>query len=331
VKPTVRFAALALITVIGLNACGGDSGETAGSGSAASADFPMTVSSCGENVTIAEPVERVVTLDASAVTLLHAAGGLDKLVHRFELEADVYPPGIAQALEGINRTQYERSELSKEAVLATDPDLIIGSPQPGMNTQSMNALGIAFVVPSGICGGTQFGETTGDGTEDFDDLFKDIETYGRVLGIEDRAKTSVDDLRARIAAVSSRAEAAADKPRTAGVVNITPGFPVGAYGTGSMSHTQLEALGIRNVFSDHTERIFDASSEAVIDRAPDVLIVLVFDQSAEEAKNGLLSLPGVSDMAAVRNDKILILDYYYSAASTLAVDGLEDLAEQLGL
>ncbi|MGH3982523.1 MAG: hypothetical protein ACRDST_07535 [Pseudonocardiaceae bacterium] len=68
------------------------------------------------------------TVDSSAVTFLYAAGGLDKLDTRFELEEDLYPPDIARALQGIKRTAYESGALSKEAVIATDPDLIIGAP-----------------------------------------------------------------------------------------------------------------------------------------------------------------------------------------------------------
>jgi hypothetical protein len=34
-------------------------------------------------------------------------------------------------------------------------------------------------------------------------------------------------------------------------------------------------------------------------------------------------------MKAARNGNIRVLDYYYSGASTLAINGLEDLAEQL--
>jgi iron complex transport system substrate-binding protein len=209
-----------------LGACGG---PPEGGEEPAGVGFPMTVSSCGEDVTVAEPVDRVVGVDASSVTLLAAAGGLDKLVHRFELEADVYPPDLAQALQGVDRTQYERGALSKAAVLANNPDLVIGAPQPGVDTESMGALAVPFVVPRGICGGTIFGATTGDGTEDFEDLFTDIETYGRLLGTQDRSTRSLDDLRARIAAVSADAQAAAEKPQTAAMINIY-GADVGGYG-----------------------------------------------------------------------------------------------------
>jgi iron complex transport system substrate-binding protein len=70
-------AAVALTAVIGLVACGDDgTNSSPASGQSASASFPMTVASCGQDVTVDKPVKRVVTTDSGAVSLVHAAGGL---------------------------------------------------------------------------------------------------------------------------------------------------------------------------------------------------------------------------------------------------------------
>jgi iron complex transport system substrate-binding protein len=321
-------AAVALTVVIGLSACGDDgTNSSPGSGQSA-ASFPMTVASCGQDVTVDKPVERVVTTDSGAVSLLHAAGGLDKVVARFELDDAPYPPEIARALKGIKRVEFKSGKLSKEAVVARKPDLIIGAPQPGVDTSSMAAEGIALLVPTGLCGGTLYAKTTGDGTEDFEDLFKDIDTYGRLLGTEQEAAAGIKDLRSRISAVGITAGDATDKPSTAGFLYVDDSS-TSAYGRASMSHAQLKALGITNVFADNPKRIFDVSRKTLIDRDPDVLVLLAFDQTDEQAKKALLRIPGVSQMKAVRNGKIRVLDYYYSGASTLAINGLEDLAKQL--
>lgn len=102
-----------------------------------------------------------------------------------------------------------------------------------------------------------------------------------------------------------------------------------AYGRASMSHTQLEALGIENVFDDIAERNTEVSSETLVERDPDVLVLLGFNQTDEEVEQALLDLAGVSEMKAVREGRFLVLDFFYSSGSTLAVDGLDDLAEQL--
>ena len=322
-------AAVALTAAIGLSACGDDgTNSPPASGQSASASFPMTVASCGQDVTVDEPVKRVVTTDSGAVSLVHAAGGLNKVVTRFELDDAPYPPDIARALKGIRRVEFKGGELSKEAVVARKPDLIIGAPQPGVDTSSMAAAGIPLLVPTGLCGGTLYAKTTGDGTEDFDDLFKDIETYGRLLGTEQEAAAGIKDLRSRISAVGTKARDATGKPSTAGFLYVDDSS-TSAYGRASMSHAQLKALGITNVFGDNPKRIFDVSRKTLIDRNPDVLVLLAFNQTDEQAKKALLSIPGASQMKAARNGNIRVLDYYYSGASTLAINGLEDLAEQL--
>lgn len=114
-----------------------------------------------------------------------------------------------------------------------------------------------------------------------DDVFSDIELYGRIFGTEDAAAAAVAELRGRVAAVEERF-ADAPQRRTAAVTDAEGGL--GSYGRLSIAHNQMQALGLRNVFADQPERFFEPNIEEIISRDPQVLILL-FDNVGETAEH----------------------------------------------
>jgi iron complex transport system substrate-binding protein len=98
-----------------------------------------------------------------------------------------------------------------------------------------------------------------------------------------------------------------------------------------MSDTQLETVGQTNVFADVNERYYDLSTEEIIARDPDVLILLHVEGEPEAVKRTFLANPGVDRMKAVRNDDILVLRFEFTDPPTpLSVEGLERIAKFAG-
>lgn len=193
----------------------------------------------------------------------------------------------------------------------------------------MGQVGIEMLHPSGYCGSDN-APGTSDGDSDFDDVYADIELYGRLLGTEDRASASVADLRERVDTVSTRVEADG-RDRSAAVLYATDAAPA-AYGSlDSMPDTQLEMLGLRNVFADVEKGFFEPGLEEIIKRNPDVLILLTFPtegQTDADVMRKFMALPGIRRITAVRNEDVLVQQFAYSAPSTLSVDGLENAARR---
>lgn len=107
-----------------------------------------------------------------------------------------------------------------------------------------------------------------------------------------------------------------------------------AAGNTSMEHTQLEILGLRNVFADTADQFIEPSLEELIARDPEVLI-LQYDfadgdgppKTFQQARQEFLALPGVREMQAVRDGAVVGVPVGETAADPLAVDGLATIDE----
>ncbi len=105
---------------------------------AAPADFPVTVSSAAGEVTILARPERIAVLSATHVETLYAMGAGDQIV-----AGDLFSnhPAEAAAL-----TRVDSFNLSVEAVVALDPDLVILSFDPVEAVPALEAVGIPTLL-----------------------------------------------------------------------------------------------------------------------------------------------------------------------------------------
>ncbi|PZF85902.1 ABC transporter substrate-binding protein [Jiangella anatolica] len=313
--------AVALVLVAA--ACGSDdTRETA----ATSGGYPVTVENCGVDVTFDAPPERVVLLESAPVTIMHELGVLDAAVLRagafpeeyYDDETDAAIAGIESLGEDLDTSGH--LQISQEVIIAQQPDLVMGLPD-GITREGLDGVGIEALVQPVMC-------PEGVDATTFDDVYEQIETYGRIFDRADEAGALVADLQARVAAVEESVAAAPE--RTAAVLYPTVGGGSGyAYGNRSMAHPQLEAAGFTNVFADVDERVFEVTLEQIIAADPDVLILLHVDGDPAAVKDAVVGLPGADDLRAVQNDDILVQLFNFTEPPTpLSIDGLERIAER---
>lgn len=97
-----------------------------------------------------------------------------------------------------------------------------------------------------------------------------------------------------------------------------------------MVQPQFDALGLRNLFEDNSERVFEVQPEVLIDLDPEVILVL-YQGKKEEVENAVTSLPGGDQISAVVDDQVIYLLFNFTEPATpLTVTGLEKLADELG-
>lgn len=321
---------VAVVAVGGMlffSACGGDVDST---GASTTGDFPMTIESCGRQITIEKPPERVVALGDNVVTLLATAGGLGKVVGlAAEPPLEIYSDAIRAVVAkvppiGAGETSSGALEVSLEEVIAKKPDLVVGnvSAESGITPDSLAQVGIPFVaLPSFCTDEAQRLQNAG-----FADVYSQVELYGRLFGDKDQAAATVADLRERVASVQKSVQGSSGRTGAVLFVDLANSPPY-AYGTDSMSDTQLETLGLSNVFGDVDKRVFESNIEEIIGRDPDVLILLHTEGAPEPIKSTFLANPGIDRMKAARNDDILVLRFEFTDPPTpLSVEGLERIA-----
>ncbi|OIJ25004.1 ABC transporter substrate-binding protein [Nocardioides luteus] len=320
IRPMIATAALVLTTT---TACGADATTT---GTDAARDgFPVTLENCGAQVTFDAPPERVVMLKSSAVPYLHALGVMDQVVARAgDYPADYYDAATRAELDDIPLLTDEMDtsghlQISKEVVIAEQPDLVIGEVD-NLSRDTLDAVDIDLLEEPAMCP---------EGVDDpgFEDVYSQLEAYGRVFDRTDEAAQAVTDLRRRVTDLETKK---VGKGRTAAVLYPTVGGGVTyAYGTRSMAHPQLEAAGFEDVFADVDERVFEVSTEDLLERNPDVLILLHNAGDPAMVEKSITQLAGAEDLTAVRNGDVMAqLFNFTEPPSALSVDGLERIIDR---
>jgi iron complex transport system substrate-binding protein len=323
IRPMIATAALVLTTT---TACG--AGSDTGTGTeAAEGGFPVTIENCGAEVTFDAPPERVVMLKSSAVPYLHALGVMDKVVARAgEYPADYYDSATRAELDDIPLLTDEMDtsghlQISKEVLIAEQPDLVLGEVD-NLSRDTLGAVDIDLLEEPAMCP---------QGVDDpgFDDVYSQLEAYGRVFDKQDEAAKAVADLRRRVTDLETEK---VGNGRTAAVLYPTVGGGVTyAYGTRSMAHPQLEAAGFEDVFADVDERVFEVSTEDLLERDPDVLILLHNAGDPAMVEESITRLAGAEDLTAVRNGDVMAqLFNFTEPPSALSVDGLERIIDRFG-
>ncbi len=301
-----------------LAACGGATTPTTTAPTAA-AVFPTTVQNCGEQVTITKEPQRIVTIGYESVELINAAGGAHRIVGTFDNTKD---PG-SPAFTAVSQPELASDkEPSTEDVLALRPNLVASYGLFDVSLPALQQAGAASLVVSGLCG--QHGGGQGDGAS-FDDIYGDIETYGRLFGTQPQAQTAVEQLKQRVAAVKK------DTSGKSAAHGYFYGSTFSTSGNQSMAQSQMNALGLRNIFADVAKDFIEANTEELIKRDPQIMILTYYvpDETFEQAKAKFLALPGAKDMQAVRNNQIIPLPYSQTQATVSAVTGLETIANGL--
>jgi len=198
-----------------------------------------------------------------------------------------------------------------EAIVALKPDLILAAFAQEEVVNTLRGMGYKVLVLD---------------PDNIDDILRDILLVGRVTDRNVEAAILVNDLKRRIDTVSRKVAGATSKPKVYYEVWYDPIWTVGSEG---WENELIEKAGGINIFADQKIKYFEASSEAIIQHNPDVIIFPLgragppFWGSFDQVK----ARPGWDAMNAVRNNRLYTIDEdIISRPGPRIVDALEALA-----
>lgn len=260
----------------------------------------------GNELTLPESMERLVSAAPSNTEILTALGVGDKII-----AADMYSfdAGVDAAICTI-----DMMNINLEEIIALEPDAVFlnGISMTGADDPyaALKEAGIAVIyIPS---------------ANSIDDIKADIAFIGQCVGAEDKAAEVVSDMETRIAAVEEKLSGA--EPKSV-YFEISAAPWCYTTGSGTFSDEMLTIAGGKNVFSDLTGWA-SISEEQVIEKNPDVIISTVAYEgySYEE----ILAREGWSAVNAVANGDVYLADANStSRASQNIAAGIEELAKIL--
>ncbi|MFY1692857.1 ABC transporter substrate-binding protein [Plantactinospora sp. WMMB782] len=292
---------------------------------AAPSTGPVTVTNCGVPVRVAEPPSRVVTLNQAATEIMLALGLQDRMVGTAYLDDTILPEyAAAYAKIPVLAKEYP----AKEKLIEATPDFVYASFASAFSDEGVGdrgaftGLGVGtYLSPAGCPTETRPSPLT------IDHVFGEIRDIAAIFGVPDRATALIDGQKARItAAVSSVRDAKETSVLWWDAGTDAPSVGACCGGPGMV----LAAIGVTNTFADITGSWGDTSWEKVIERDPDVIVLVDAEWDRAEAKRTFLTgHAALRDLPAVAGQRFVVIPFSETAAGVRNVLGVERLAKGL--
>ncbi|OED50197.1 ABC transporter substrate-binding protein [Rhodobacteraceae bacterium (ex Bugula neritina AB1)] len=306
-------------------------------------NFPLTLQNCGETVTFEAPVSSSVTVGQAATEVLFALGLGDKVLGTSVWFNDVLPE-YAEVNAKIDR--LADNDPSFESVVAKRPGLVaaqyewhVGPEGVVAKREQFHDLGIPTYVMPADCVGKD-NTTGGDGTRTqmftTESLYQGIEELAAIFGEAEKGAELVADYKAREAAAVAKAQEVALEGASAVFWFSSPEMESDPFVAGQKGAPgyMMQQLGLKNVI-DTDEEWPTVGWETIAKANPTVIVIARMDRRRfaaddyEKKLEFLNSDPVASQMDAVKNGRIVVMDAQAMDATIRAIPALEDLAAEL--
>ncbi len=342
-KISTLFTAIVLTLTFLLTGCGT---EPAAQNSASASDsektatsYPLTV----KNYTKAEGAaewqektiifeqapERIVATTRTAAEFLIHLGLADKIVG----VGGVFGKPDESVSQEFNKLKnLGKSYITKEVAMSVNPDFIFGrgglfdNADWGVGTvDALNQMGInTYVMESSVPGGT------------FDSIYKDIETIGKIFGVQEKAQEFAAELKGRQEKVQNALKVIKQDKTFAYIHSSEPeSLSVYAAYNDTFFSDMFKMLKLKNVFEKEQGEI---SVEALIEQNPNILVTLHWDTEGEAATQkdenatikNIMTNAKLESLDAVKNKQVFVANYnHLFGYSYQTLDGVEKLAKEL--
>ncbi|EPR77514.1 ABC transporter (iron.B12.siderophore.hemin), periplasmic substrate-binding component [Leifsonia rubra CMS 76R] len=293
------ISATVVAIVLGASGCA-TQGDAATADPATGANYPLTITNCGNDLTIESEPASILTIGTSALSLLDAAGAADRIVARSGEFGAELPDGLSVDLAEV--PILDPSDPTTEKIVGAQADVVVGYGLFNSTDEDLAATGVTNIVIDGECSH----DAALTGSTDFDAIFADIERLASVFGTQDVAAENVAGLRAELDGLD--ADATAGEPQSAAVVYyFSPASTLSARGGQGIANDILARAGLTNVYEAEPSVYLETNVETLLDADPAVIVLAygLYGEDFETAKALLLSEPGTSDLTAVRNNAVI--------------------------
>ncbi|GAB2817499.1 ABC transporter substrate-binding protein [Streptomyces chlorus] len=330
-----RPTALALVLAFAATGCGADVSSEGGKGDgvrASDSHYPVTVENCGEKKTYERAPRRVVTNDVGITEIMFALG-LEDHMAGYVMPDDKGDLTTVPWKDGYRKTKWlSKERINKELVLDAGADLVFAGWNYGFNEgegftpAALQRVGIDSYLLSESCRNGQ-GKARGV-MPPLDALYTDLRNLGKVFDVEDRAETLVTSFREQVAEAQAKALKGADRPR---VFLYDSGqdkpFTSGAY---AGPQDIITKAGGDHIMKDLKDSWTTVGWETVVARDPEVIVINDYgDTTAEQKRKFLTSYKPLANVSAIKNDRIVVLDYVDLVESPRNPAAISSLAADL--
>ena len=290
------------------------------------AHYPVNIQSCDRIVTFEHKPKAAVSNDVNLTEMMLVLGLQDRMVGVTGISGWKTLDPILR--EGIGELpELSPKYPSKEVLLGADTDFYFAGWNYGMRVgggvtpETLAPLGIKVYELSESC--IQIMNKT---KVTMHDLYNDLKNLGRIFNVEERAnklvtsyKKDLKDFQANLAPL--------DHPTKVFVYDSGQEQPFTAAMNG-MPTALIEAAGGKNIIDDVQKNWIQVGWESVIDRAPEVIVIVNYgDVTAQQKIDFLRSHSGLKNIPAVKNNRFVILEYVEATPGPRNIQAIKRLAK----
>lgn len=311
---------------------------------AQSTSYPLTVENCGQPVTFDAAPQSTVTVGQSATETLYSLGLADRVTGT----SVWFNPVLSEYAE-VNKSidRLADNDPSFESIVNKKPELVavqyewhIGPSGIVATREQFHDLGIPTYIMPADCD-TKDNTTGGDGTRtaafSTDSVYKGIRELAQIYDVRAAGETLVTELQDRESAAIELA-ASLDLPDgiSAAFWFSSADLEIDPYVAGRKGAPgyMMDKLGIENVI-ESDEEWPTVGWETIARADPTVLVIAEMDRrrfpadDIEKKMEFLRTDPVASQMTAVRENRIVVMDAHAMSATMRSIFGLETVAEAL--
>lgn len=307
-------------------------------------DYPLTLTSCGHEITFGRAPESVVSVGQSTTEILYMLGLADKVAGT-ALWINPVLPEFEDVDAGIERLADNAP--SFESVLAKRPELVVTAyewmigPQGAVGTREMfdDAQIPSWIMPTECIGKDNTQSMDGTRTVMFDTatLYQGIEELAAIFDVQERGAEVIAELKAREDAAVEKARSLNLPADVSGVFWYSSAdLEIDPYvaGINAAPGWMLSKLGVQNVISSEEEWP-TVGWETIAKANPTFIVAAEMNRrrfpadDIEVKRDFLTSDPVTSQLEAVKQDRILTMPANAMDPSLRSIHALEALAESL--
>lgn len=258
----------------------------------------------------AEPAQRIASIGGSITEIVFALNQQHRLIARDT--TSTYP----EAALDLPDVGYIRA-LSPEGVLSVDPGLVLAEADAGppATLEVLREAQVPLVlIPD---------EPTGVG------ILEKIRAVGAALDVEAEAGVLAEDVAAQLDRVAARAEAIEGERKRVLFILSGEGGRILAAGRNNEAATVIEMAGAINAL-DGFEGYKPVSDEAIVQAAPDVILMMTRGGVVPVEDSAILAMPAIAATPAGRDRALIRMGgQYLLGFGPRTAQAVQDLADAL--
>ena len=286
----------------------------------------ITVQSCNRTVTFANPPERAISNDVNLTEMMLVLGLADHMVGYTGISG--WKTLDAEMRSGVK----ELPELSakyptKEVLVGADADFFFAGWNYGMKVggevtpETLDPFGIKVYELTESCSHIMDKDKAS-----LKDMYADILNLGKIFGVESRAEALITEYKSELKNFKANLKTR-DEGLRVFVYDSGEDAPFTA-GRFAMPTALIEAAGGHNIMDDFNKSWGSVTWEEVVERDPQVVVIVNYgDVTAEQKRDYMMSNPAFKNIAAVKNDRFVTLEYVEATPGPRNIQAVQSLAD----